>query len=104
MGRIDGVLTKADAWIANNQDLVRVIMQVALIVGAFLAVWGHHNNGVVPWAGFYRYCRYDIEIWGCAEGDTWRAANDVPKSLYAGDAVRGAFTKIQAAGSIAAGG
>ena len=40
MGRIDGVLTKADAWIANNQDLVRVIMQVARIVGAFLAVGG----------------------------------------------------------------
>ena len=105
MGRIDGVLTKADAWIANNQDLVRVIMQVALIVGAFLAVGGTTIT-VVGTVGriFTGTAGMILKFGGVLKAIPGGLQTMYLKALYAGDAVRGAFTKIQAAGSIAAGG
>ncbi len=40
MGRGEQVLTKAGAWIEKNQQLVRIIMIVALALGGFLTVGG----------------------------------------------------------------
>lgn len=105
MGRIDGVLTKADAWIANNQDLVRIIMQVALVLGAFLAVGGTTIT-VVGTVGriFTGTAGMVLKFGGVLKAIPGGLQTMYIKALYAGDAVRGAFTKIQAAGSVAAGG
>lgn len=105
MGRIDGVLTKADAWITNNQDLVRVIMQVALVLGAFLAVGGTTIT-VVGTVGriFTGTAGMVLRFGGVLKAIPGGLQTVYLKALYAGDAVRGAFTKIQAAGNAAAGG
>ena len=105
MGRIDGVLTKADVWITNNQDLVRVIMQVALVLGAFLAVGGTTIT-VVGTVGriFTGTAGMVLKFGGVLKAIPGGLQTMYLNALYAGDAVRGAFTKIQAAGSAAAGG
>lgn len=105
MGSIDGILTKADGWIANNQDLVRVIMQVALVLGAFLAVGGTTVT-VVGTVGriFTGTAGMVLKFGGVLKAIPGGLQTMYIKALYAGDAVRGAFTKIQAAGTVAAGG
>lgn len=40
LGKGEEILTKVDTWAQKNQDLVRVIMIVALALGSFLAVGG----------------------------------------------------------------
>ncbi|MFR9235286.1 MAG: phage tail tape measure protein [Eisenbergiella massiliensis] len=104
MGRIDGVLTKADAWIANNQDLVRVIMQVALVLGAFLAVGGTTIT-IVGTVGriFTGTAGMVLKFGGVLKAIPGGLETIYLKALY-GDGVRGAFSKIHTAGSVAAGG
>ena len=105
MGRIDGVLTRGDAWIANNQDLVRVIMQVALVLGAFLAVSGTTIT-IVGTVGriFTGTAGMVLKFGGVLKAIPGGLETIYLKALYAGDGIRGAFGKIQAAGNVAAGG
>lgn len=82
-----------------------MIMQVALIVGAFLAVGGTTIT-VVGTVGriFTGTAGMVLKFGGVLKAIPGGLQTMYLKALYAGDAVRGAFTKIQAAGSIAASG
>lgn len=99
-----GVIQKGAEWVDNHQELVRVILLVALAVGGFLAVGGTliavvggvglvftKTAGLVT--GFIGVIRRlpdifeTIQIYG----------------LYAGDAVKRGFTLMKTAGSTAIG-
>lgn len=99
-----GVIQKASGWVDNHQQLVRIILLLALAVGGFLAVGGTfiavmgsvglvftRTAGLVT--GFIGVIRRlpdifeTIQIYG----------------LYAGDAVKRGFTLMKTAGSTAIG-
>lgn len=102
MGKAGAMIKKADDWIANNQELVGIIMKVVLILGVFLTVGGA-AIGVIGGVGLI------FSKTAGLVGGFIKIAKGVPgifqtmqiKALYAGDSIHGAFIKIKSGGAIA---
>ncbi len=100
MGTIEGMLTKADAWIQDNQELVRVVTLVALALGGFLTVAGT-TMAVFGGVGLV-FTRTAGLIKGFG-----KAILNIPDTLttirlygmFAGDGIRKGFSVIKAAGT-----
>ena len=102
MSKGEQVLTKAAGWIEGNQQLVKTILLIVLAAGVFLTVAGT-VIAVVSGVGL-------VFTRAAAMGKIFVAAiKHIPSALdtirlygmFAGDALRAAFTRIHAAGSVA---
>lgn len=102
LGKGTEIASNVGAWIEKNQELVRVIMIAALMIGVFLMAAGS-TIAVVSGVGLVL-----TKTAGLVTG-LGRAIMGIPsmletmqiRAMYAGDAVRGAFTKIRSGASMA---
>ncbi|WP_270815166.1 phage tail tape measure protein [Hungatella effluvii] len=100
MAKGEELLTKVDAWISNNQELVQIIMLVVLTLGGFLTVSGT----VIATVGsiglvFTKTAGFVTGFFGTVRKlpgmfDTIRIYG-----MYAGDGVKKGFSLIRSAGS-----
>jgi len=96
MGKGEQILTKVDSWIANNQELVKVIMLIVLALGGFLMVAGTTIT-IVGGVGLVF-----TKTAGLATG-FYRAVKGIPglletiqiKALYAGDSLKRGFGTVK---------
>lgn len=102
LGKGTEIASNVGAWIEKNQELVRVIMIAALMIGVFLMAAGS-TIAVIGGVGLVF-----TKTAGLVAG-FGRAIMGIPsmletmqiRAMYAGDAVRGAFTKIRSGASMA---
>lgn len=102
IGKASKFVEKASEWISKHEDLVRTIMLVLMWLGVFLTVGGT-TIAVVSGIGLV----FSKTI-GFVKG-FYKAIKAIPslletlyiKGLYAGDALKGAFTKIKVGASMA---
>lgn len=96
MGKGEQILTKVDSWIANNQELVKVIMLIVLALGGFLMVAGTTIT-IVGGVGLVF-----TKTAGLATG-FYRAIKGIPdlletiqiRALYAGDSLKRGFSTVK---------
>ncbi|SHI88066.1 phage tail tape measure protein, TP901 family, core region [Lutispora thermophila DSM 19022] len=96
MGKGEQILTKVDSWIANNQELVKVIMLIVLALGGFLMVAGTTIT-IVGGVGLVF-----TKTAGLATG-FYRAVKGIPdlletiqiRALYAGDSLKRGFGAVK---------
>lgn len=103
MGKGEQLLTKADSWISENQELVRVILLAVLAVGGFLTVGG---TAVTVVGGLGLAFTKAASL----GGSFIKAVKNIPDTLdtirlygmFAGDALKKGFSLVRSAGGVAA--
>jgi TP901 family phage tail tape measure protein len=105
IGKIEEMLTKVDSWAQKNQDLVRVILLIALALGSFLTVGG---TTIAVFGGIGLVVTKTIGFFN----GFWSGLLKIPgilttihiKALYAGDGLKAGFGAIKSvAGSAVSG-
>lgn len=102
LGKGTEIAANVGSWIERNQELVRIIMLVVLAIGGFLMVAGS-TIAVVGGVGLVitKTAGLLTKLGGAIKGIPSLLETMQLRAMYAGDAVRGAFTKIRSGASMA---
>lgn len=102
MGGASQMIAKGAEWIDNHQQLVQVLLLVALALGGFLTVAG---GGIAVISGiglvFTKSAGLARGFWGVLKGLPGALETAQIYGMYAADAIQGGFRGIRSAGGIA---